>query len=384
MGHLTKQLTPILRLTRPRRASRAGTAPNLKGEHQDPHPTEIHIWRYTNDECALESKADELALNEALDSKEKIWIDIQGFGDRARIEAIASKLKIHKLWLEDVLSNSQRPKVESSAEGELPSILLVTRQQYFAEAKIAHLVDEQLSLVVMEKVLVTFQENHEDRLEPVRKRLLNGKGTLIRIQDPIYLAYALMDTVGDHYFPLLEGLSEELLNLEEPLSRTPMKRHLIQLLRIKRDLNDLKRAAWPMRDVASTVMQTEHPLLPSNLRPYFRDLYDNSIHILDLTEGLRENVSSLQDLYYSSLNLRMNEIMKVLTIISAIFIPLSFVAGVYGMNFMEQDPYTGQKLPNNMPELRSPYGYALAWVIMGLIVVIQIGYFWRKGWLRNQ
>jgi magnesium transporter len=193
-----------------------------------------------------------------------------------------------------------------------------------------------------------------------------------------------MDTVGDHYFPLLEGLSDELLNLEEPLSRTPLKRHLIQLLRIKRDLNDLKRAAWPMRDVASTLMQTEHPLLPVKLRPYLRDLYDNSIHVLDLTEGLRENVSSLQDLYYSSLNLRMNEIMKVLTIISAIFIPLSFVAGVYGMNFMEEDPYTGRALPNNMPELRWPYGYAFAWVIMGLIVVVQIGFFWRKGWLRNQ
>jgi magnesium transporter len=237
------------------------------------------------------------------------------------------------------------------------------------------LTKEQISLVIQEGLLLTVREHDSDVFEPVRERLRKGVGRRIRNLGIDYLAYALIDTVVDHLFPVLDRIGEEIESVEASLLEAPSEDDLAHLHRLKRDLLLMRRSTWPLRDAFATLLRSEDDLIDDETRPFLRDAADHVAQAIDLIETYREMASSLVDLYLSSVSNRMNEVMKVLTIIATIFIPLSFVAGLYGMNF---DP---EASPWNMPELDWYWGYPAALGVMAAIAVALLIFFRRKGWI---
>lgn len=302
------------------------------------------------------------------------WIDVRGYQNLEVLEAIARDFNIHPLQLEDVINDYQRPKVEEEAG----SLFLVSRMVTFTAE---HLIeDEQLSMITGPNYVLTFQRDHDDCLDPLRERIRAGKG-IIRKKPPLYMAYAIMDVVLDHYFPVLSQLSDYLDSLEDCLFKTPGKEVLSRILSVKREIVKLRRIMWPERDKINEILRSPPETIPEELKIYFKDTYDHTVHIIDLVENYKETSASLIELYLSNVSNRMNEIMKVLTIISSIFIPLSFIVGLYGMNFSRENPETGQVNNYNMPELYHPYGYLTLVIIMVSLVIAQLVFFYRKGWL---
>ncbi len=301
------------------------------------------------------------------------WIDVKGFGDQIFLEQLAEAFGIHRLQMEDVVNVYQRPKIEDQND----YLFIISRVM---EEKEGNLRNEQLSIFLGNNFVLTIQENYEDQLEPVRNRLRQGKG-LIRKSGSGYLTYALMDTVLDNYFPILEKLGEHLDQLEEELIEQPTRAALNQVLLIKRDLILMRRAIWSERDKLNEILRSNFSFFPQQSRMYLRDTYDHAIQVLDLVESYKEVTASMMDIYHSSVSNKLNQVMKVLTIISTVFIPLTFIVGVYGMNFSRNNPVDGSSLPLNMPELYSPYGYIGVMVFMLLIVILQVIFFFKKGWL---
>lgn len=301
------------------------------------------------------------------------WIDVRGFGDHHFIEQLADLFGVHRLQMEDVVNVYQRPKAEELS-GQL---FLISR----ASNETAHgLEDTQVSLFVGPDYVLTIQERYDDQLNPVRARLRQLTGNF-KTHGADYLAYAIMDTVLDHYYPLLEKLGEKLDDLQDELLVNPSRMALDHVLSIKKELLLLRRIIWSERDKFNDILRSNFKVIKEESKIYIRDSYDHCIQLLDLVESYREVTASLMDVYHSSVSNRLNQVMKVLTIISTIFIPLTFVVGVYGMNFAPMDPESGVKLPYNMPELYSPYGYLSVMLIMLVMVVFQIVFFVRKGWL---
>ncbi len=321
------------------------------------------------------SSLSELKQTLSSQSAETHWIDIRGLGDSKLLKDIQEEFAISSLVLEDIIHTHQRPKLE-----EYPHYLFATSRMLCLD-KNHQLENEQISFIVTESVVLTFQENYEDCLDPVRKRLREGKGN-IRISGPSYIMYALMDIILDNYFLLLNRFGDELDTLEERLYKRPDKSITFEAQQIKKAFITVRRAAWPERDKINDMIRSSSPLISKNTRTFLRDVYDHSIQIIDLVESYKEIATSLVDLYLSFVGNRTNEVMRVLTVISSVFIPLTFIAGVYGMNFAYQDPKTGKTLPENMPELYSPHGYPYALIAMGVVALLQFLYFWRKGWLK--
>lgn len=303
------------------------------------------------------------------------WIDVKGLGDSSLLETIRDEFSVSSLILEDILHTHQRPKLE-----EFEDHLFATSRMLCLNSKL-QLENEQISFLLTERVLLTFQENYEDCLDPVRKRLLEGKGN-IRIGGTSYLMYALMDLILDNYFLLINRFGDELDSLEELLYRRPGKSITYDAQQIKRALITVRRAVWPERDKINDMLRSSSPLITDHTKTFLRDVYDHSMQIIDLVESYKEIATSVIDMYLSFMSNRTNEIMRVLTVISSIFIPLTFIAGVYGMNFANKNPETGKVLEKNMPELYSENGYLYTMLVMGFIALIQIVYFWRKGWLK--
>lgn len=308
-------------------------------------------------------------------SGQTVWIDIHGFGTNDFLEKLSACFSIHRLQMEDVVNVYQRPKVEESGE----SLFLVSRVMKEQEG---HLQNDQLSIFLNTNFVLTMQDTYEDQLDPVRMRIRNGKGA-IRKSGTAYLVYALMDVVLDNFFPILERMGEKLDVLQDALIDQPDRELLNQVLDIKRDLSVLRRVAWSERDKLNDLLRNNYTQLNESTRIYIRDSYDHCIQILDLVESYREVTASLVDVYHSSVSNKMNQVMRLLTIISTTFIPLTFIVGVYGMNFVRENPVDGRTLPWNMPELYSPYGYPVVMLIMILIVILQLIYFYRKGWLNR-
>jgi magnesium transporter len=256
--------------------------------------------------------------------------------------------------------------------------LLVIGQQLYLN-QILEIETEQISFIIGKQILFTLQENYYDKLDAVRNRLRSGK-TKIRSRRPDYIAYALIDLMTDHYFVVLNHIGERLEKLEEDLLSSHHELNRNQILAVKKDLLLIKRTIWPTREKLNTLVRGDYACVSDDIRIFWRDVYDHTVQIMELTETYREASTSLMDLYMSSISNRMNEIMKVLTMVSTIFIPLSFIAGVYGMNFSATDS-TGKILPWNMPELYSPYGYAAIIGLMILVSVLMVVYFYRKKWL---
>jgi len=313
------------------------------------------------------------AIDEAIpyltdDTPSITWIDVRGLSDRSILERMGEVFEIHPLALEDVVNVPQRPKTDIYEDHQI----IVSRMvQMAGQKKVGY---EQLSILFGKDFVLTIQEDpDQDVLESVRVRIRKSRGTIRRL-GPDYLAYALLDAIIDGFYPILETLGEELEDLELEAAMAPegMSRRIHD---IKRELLGIRRAIWPQRDLINSLLRDGSPLIKQDTRVYLRDTYDHAVQVMDMVETFREIASGLMDLYLSGVSNRMNEIMKVLTIISTIFLPLTFIAGVYGMNF-----HTDVS-PLNMPELSWRYGY---FFVLGLIAVICGVLFWRfkkAGWL---
>lgn len=300
-----------------------------------------------------------------------VWLDVDGLGDAAVLEAIGAAADLHKLSLADVANSSQRPKVEDFGE----YLFVISRAPIRTGGPEQPLDTEQISLCLGQHFVLTFQERDKpgDCFDPVRERIRRSIGS-IRRNGPDYLTYALLDATIDAYFPLLEDLGERLDNLEQAALAEMNEGTMRVLHHIRREFLTVRRAAWPLREAMGVLHREHSPLITDNTRIYLRDCYDHTVQIIDLVETGRELGTGLMEVHLTMASHRMNEVMKVLTIITTIFIPLSFIAGIYGMNF-------DTSKPGNMPELGWPYGYVAVLVLMGVIAIIMLFAFWKRGWL---
>ena len=305
-------------------------------------------------------------------------MDVRGYGDLPLMERLMQDFGIHPLQMEDVLGDYQRPKVELFDDNRL---FLVSRMTEFTARH--EIEEDQLSIFTGPNYVLTFQDDYDDCLEAVRNRL-RSDFSHTRRKPPLYLAYALTDVVLDHYYPTMAAIGDYIELLEDQILRDrPTRRLLARILQVKKDILRFRRLVYPEREKINEILRLPEEVVPEETKVFFRDCYDHAIQAMDLAESYRESVSSLVDLYMSNQSNRMNEVMKVLTIISSIFIPLSFVVGLYGMNFQRQAP-DGRINYLNMPELYSPWGYPVLLIFLLLIVIIQLVYFYRKGWLSNK
>ena len=354
-----------------------GTAPGAINVPDDALNLKIRSFVY-DQESVLESELysiDDIKLQLKNNPLKIHWFDIKGFGNKVFFEQIADFFGIHRLQMEDVVNVYQRPKVE-----EFKGHLFLISRVLGENGSVFQ--NDQLSIFLGNNFVITIQEKYEDILDPVRNRIRLGKGYLRR-SGADYLVYSLMDVVIDNYYPILEKMGDYLDDLQDELMSNPTRQSLNRLLQKKKDLVLLRRTIWTERDKLNDILRSSFFEISDSTKVFFRDTYDHCIQLLDLVESYKEVTASLMDVYQSSVSNRLNQVMKVLTIISTIFIPLTFIVGLYGMNFSRNNPETGEVLPLNMPELYSPYGYISVSIIMILIVVIQIIYFYKKGWLNK-
>ncbi|ALI98178.1 magnesium/cobalt transporter CorA [Rufibacter tibetensis] len=338
-------------------------------------PPRLFLVSFDDKHCDIREFESYDALMGAFHAAPEIrhWIDVRGYGNQALLERMMVDFRIHPLQMEDVVNDYQRPKVEEDHN----RLFIVSRMIAFTPQH--ELDDDQLSIFTGPNYVLTFQSDYEDCLDPLRERIKAGKGA-IRKKTSMYLAYAMMDVVLDHYFPAMASLGEYAEELEDCLFENPSKKLLSQILDLKREVVKIRRIVWPERDKINEILRMDESMVPHELKIYFKDIYDHAIQLIDLVDNYKEITSSLTDLYLSNVSNRMNEVMKVLTIISTIFIPLSFIVGLYGMNFSRENPKGGIN-PLNMPELYHPYGYVSLLCFMGLVVSGMVYYFYRKGWL---
>jgi len=291
------------------------------------------------------------------------WINIDGLHDVSIVDKIGKKFEIHPLILEDILHTGQRPKFE-----DLGTYMYVVLKMLLYDEYKNEIIDEQLSLIVGKDFVITFQEREGDEFDPVRERIRVGHSR-IRQSKSDYLAYSLIDAVVDNYFVILEKLGDYIEVLEAELVERPTSETLHNIHSLRRKLISLLKSIWPLREVIGVLERSESQLFHASTIPYIRDIYDHTIQAIDTIESYRDIAAGLLEMYLSVNSNRMNEIMKVLTIISTIFIPLTFIAGIYGMNFAF------------MPELKWHMGYPLIVLIMAVVAGIMLLYFQRKRWL---
>ncbi|HUU96435.1 MAG TPA: magnesium/cobalt transporter CorA [Phycisphaerae bacterium] len=321
----------------------------------------IRVIEYTPDRVQEREVTDVEQLRESLQDGAVTWIDVQGLGDEKILRSLGEIFGLHPLALEDVVNVPQRPKIEPYDQ----HLLCVTRMATLCDT---HAIEtEQISLLIGRSYLVTFQERHGDVLDPVRARIRQGKG-LIRKAGPDYLGYAIIDAVIDGYYPIMEAFGEHLESLEDEIVADPRPAILQAVHHVKRELLAIRRAIWPQREAVNALIRDDSPFVTDAVRVYLRDCYDHCVQIMDVVETYRELAGGLMDVYLSSVGNRQNEVMKVLTIMASIFIPLTFMAGVYGMNF------------ENMPELHAAWGYPMLLAAMIAVAVALLIYFRHKGW----
>jgi magnesium transporter len=291
------------------------------------------------------------------------WINVDGIHQLDAIEKIGKQFNIHPLVLEDIMNTGQRPKMEDFGD----YLFIVLKMLHYDE-KEDETKTEQVSLVLSSKCVLSFQEDEGDVFDPIRERIRTDRGR-IRKMGVDYLAYSLIDAIVDNYFMVLEKIGEKIEDIEDELVKNPTPAVLRTIHRFKRELIFLRKSVWPLREVISRLERWESPLIDKSIDIYLRDVYDHTIQVIDALETFRDMLSGMLDIYLSSVSNRMNEVMKVLTIIATIFIPLTLVAGIYGMNF------------KYMPELESPWGYPMVYVVMLAVSGVMMVYFRRKRWL---
>ena len=291
------------------------------------------------------------------------WIDIEGLHDVPLIQKLGESLNLHTLVMEDILNIDQRAKME-----QYDDYVYIVLKMFHLNKETTEITPEQVSLILGKNYVITFQEGIEgDTFHEVRERIRGNKGIITKMTSD-YLVYTLIDSIIDSYFVILETLGEKIEDLEEELINDPQKSTLTKIYSLKREMLYLRKTVWPLREAISRLERGESDLVTRGTHIYLRDVYDHTINVLDSLETYRDMLSGMLDIYLSSISNRMNEIMKVLTIITTIFIPLSFIAGVYGMNF------------KFMPELESEYGYYVVIFVMFTIGILMLFYFKRKKW----
>ena len=323
-------------------------------------PKGMHVIHYGPDflEEAEVATAEDLAR--LRDGKGVVWVNVDGLGDADLLAKLGELFDLHPLALEDVSSVHQRPKVD-----EYPDSLYVVVRMLHYEAEVR---TEQVSLFLGHDFVLTVQEDVGDCLDPIRERLRKGTGQLRR-HGADYLTYAIVDAIIDHHFPVLEELGEVVEQLEDEVVANPTRGTLARVHQAKRALLAVRRSAWPLREAINSLLRTESRLIGKTARVYLRDCYDHTVRILDIVETHRELAGDLTDIYLSSMSNKLNQVMKVLTIIATIFMPLTFLAGVYGMNF------------KYLPEVYWRWGYAAFWGAIIAVTLVMLWLFWRKGWL---
>jgi len=353
-----------------------GASPgDFEGLESKKHP-ELRVFSYDSDTCkefifnALPQLFEYLDGNTHL----KHWIDTEGIGDTNFFKTLQTRFHLHNLAIEDTVSGDQRPKVETYEE----HLFIISRMLYFMGDN-QQLINEQIAFFVFDNILLTIQDEYEDCLEPVRERLRKGKGTM-RSSGVFYLTYALVDAIVDNYFPMAEEINRRLQDLETQIMKDVGSVNIQDIMNIKREILQIRKAALGERDKIGELTRCVHPQKDERVDIYLRDTYDHCLQILEILDDEKEIAYSLVEAYNSSLNNKTNEVMKVLTIISAIFIPLTFIVGVYGMNFQPEGT-DKSALPMNMPELYHPYGYPVVWLVMVGIAVGGFLFFKRKKWL---
>ena len=290
------------------------------------------------------------------------WININGIHEKDVIEKIGKLFSLHPLLLEDIMNTDQRPKMEEH-EGYLFIVLKMLSSQGMPNL----IKDEQVTIVFGHGFLISFQESEPDEFSPIREMIKNGRGRIKRMGSD-YLAYSLMDIIVDNYFVVMEKLGEEIEGLETELIKNPKQETLRSIHRLKREMIFIRRSIWPLREVIGDLERRGSTFIQESTSLYLRDIYDHIIHVIDTTETFRDIIAGMIDIYLSSVSNKMNEIMKVLTIIATIFIPLTWIVGIYGMNF------------DFMPELRARLGYPIVMAIMVVIGALMLLYFKRKKW----
>lgn len=290
------------------------------------------------------------------------WLNIDGVSDISSLRTIAGFFTLHPLLLEDIANTNQRPKCEEYPE----HLFFVLRMFRFAEDR--EIISEQVSLVLGKDYVLSFQESQGDVFEPIRDRLRHSKGR-VRNAGADYLAYALIDVIVDHYFLIMEHFEERLEGIEDELMQNPQADTLQRIYQGRREALDLRRAIWPLREALANLAKTDSPLLAKETRLYLRDAMDHAERVIEAIELYRETVATMTEIYLGTMSERLNQQTKMLTIIATIFIPLTFIAGVYGMNF------------RIMPELEWRYGYFLVLAFMAAVALGMLYYFRRRGWL---
>jgi magnesium transporter len=363
-----KALLRSLRLTR-RLVRRSGKVPGAApgtlvhtGERRVEN-AKLRLIRYGPDVIEEREVASPGECLPANDHGTVTWLDITGLHDTELLEQIGRLAGMHPLLLEDVLSTGQRPKQE---EYEQQHFLVLRMLRFDSER--SEVTEEQISVVVGTNYVISFQESPEDVWDPVRERLRAGKGS-IRQRGPDYLAYALLDAVVDGYFAVVEAIGDQLELLEAEVLQEPDRATITRIYQLKSELLIARKAVWPLRDLFNTLVRDESRLFTDSTKLFLRDAYDHAVQVIDNVETMRDLSASLVDLYLSSVSNRMNEIMKVLTLIATIFIPLTFIVGVYGMNF------------DFMPELRYRWAYPVVWGVMLVLGAGLLLYFRKRHWL---
>jgi magnesium transporter len=349
-----------------KRSRKAGLPPGTLVHIGEKRAGEPKITLIDYDEANFQER-DVKSVEECFPFREKptvTWINVEGVHQVEVVEKLGSCFGLHPLVLEDILNTDQRPKMEIYGD----YIYIVAKMLYGSDPN--RLVEaEQVSLILGSNFVISFQEGKEgDVFNPVRERIRSGKGLILKMGSD-YLAYSLIDTIVDNYFLILERLGEKIESLEDELVAHPTTTTLHGIQKFKNEMTFMRRAVWPLREVVSGLGRKESPLINETTEIYLRDVYDHTVQVMDTIEVYREMLSGMVDIYLSSVSNRLNSVMKVLTIIATIFMPLTFIAGIYGMNF------------KYMPELEWRWGYPVVWLMVMIIGISMLIYFKKKKWL---
>jgi magnesium transporter len=366
---MSKQETVKRKITRkltPRRSEKAGLSPGAAVHVGEQKLEQVKLTLIDYDDAGTYTEHETSDVNElaaAIQTPSITWINVAGLHDVALMETIGDAFGIHHLLLEDILNTDQRPKLDQYDD----YIYLILKTLHWHPGNGA-LDTEQIGIVLGQTFVLTFQEQEADNFDTIRERLRNDKGR-IRQHGADYLAYSLLDTTVDHYFVILEKISDAIAELEEEVATEPTRRTLQGIHDLKRELLFLRKSVWPLREVIGSLQRNDSGLFQQTTNIYLRDVYEHTVQVVDATETFRDIVSGLLDIYLSSISNRTNDIMKVLTVIATIFIPLTFITSLYGMNF------------EYMPELGWRWGYPAVWVLNLVVAAGLLFYFRSKDWL---
>lgn len=348
------------------RGKKAGLPPGTLVHIGEKRTDEVRVTTINYSGASFEEK-EAKGLDECLDIKDAqtiAWVNVEGIHQIGLVQKVGECFGLHPLVLEDILNTDQRPKIEDYGD----YFYIVLKMLYPGNGA-SEIAIEQVSIILGKNFVITFQEGREgDVFNHVREAIRSDKGR-IRKTGPDYLAYSLMDAIIDGYFTILEKLGDEIEALEDELIKNPSPATLQAIHRLKRELIFLRRSVWPLREVAGALERGESMLINAATRMYLRDMYDHTIQVIDAVETFRDMLSGMLDIYLSSISNRLNEVMKVLTIIATIFMPLTLISGIYGMNF------------RRMPELEWPWGYPLVIAIMVAIALTMVFYFRKRKWM---